>query len=88
MTSALIKNKIKPNSKESWKLEVSGKNTKLDTIEMLASMYDTSLDAFANLVWPSLDMFYKENNIETNSFSNGFITFNNLLNSFDILLFA
>ena len=56
-----IREKITPNVKEFWKLKIvkpSGQIAKEKTIEVLASMYDKSLDIFAKHSFPSfLGMF-------------------------------
>ena len=51
-----MRNKIEPGSLESWSFVL--KNSKLQS-EVLASMYDSSLDQFATDEWKSND-FYKE----------------------------
>ena len=62
--------KMEPGSKESWKVELSGEDAEMKSIEMLASMYDASLDAFAGHNWPRLDVFYNDNNKIFTLFSN------------------
>ena len=46
-----FRNKILPGSKEEWKLKVTGPNGDAVAAELLASMYDASLDAFAANYW-------------------------------------
>ena len=43
--------KLLPGSNEEWKLKISGPNGDEIAAEMLASMYDASLDAFAANYW-------------------------------------
>ena len=63
--------KMEPGSKESWKLEVSGEKAEINTIEMLASMYDSSLDAYAKQAyWKNIGDFYIDCSSINNSFSN------------------
>ncbi|MBQ3644285.1 MAG: hypothetical protein II961_06775 [Candidatus Riflebacteria bacterium] len=62
--------KMEPGSKESWKVEVSGEDAEMKSIEMLASMYDASLDAYASHYWPSIYVFYSDRNSINNTFSN------------------
>ena len=51
-----MRNKIEPGSTENWQFKIL--NSKLES-EILASMYDTSLDDFASLNW---DLFKREEN--------------------------
>lgn len=51
-----MRNKIEPGSTENWQFKVL--NSKLES-EILASMYDTALDDFAELYW---DRFEKQRN--------------------------
>jgi len=54
-----FRSKIYPGSKEKWKFVISGKNGEKVFSELLASMYDKSLDAFVNHSWNfSPYMFY------------------------------
>ncbi len=46
-----FRNKILPGSKEEWKLKITGPNGDAVAAELLASMYDASLDAFAANYW-------------------------------------
>jgi uncharacterized protein YfaS (alpha-2-macroglobulin family) len=46
-----FRSKILPGSKEEWKLKISGPNGDAVAAELLASMYDESLDAFAANYW-------------------------------------
>ncbi|MCW8814257.1 MAG: MG2 domain-containing protein, partial [Chlorobium sp.] len=46
-----FRSKILPGSKEEWKLKISGTNGDAVATELLASMYDASLDAFAANYW-------------------------------------
>lgn len=46
-----FRNKLLPGSKEEWKLKISGPNGDAIAAELLASMYDASLDVFAANYW-------------------------------------
>ena len=74
--------KMEPSSKESWKVEVSGEDAEMRSIEMLASMYDASLDAYASHYWPSPYLFYSDSNKIYNSFSNTSKKLNSWKNEF------
>jgi TonB-dependent SusC/RagA subfamily outer membrane receptor len=55
-----FRNKIQPGSNENWSFKLNASNTKLEA-EILASMYDSSLDQFTKTEWGALD-FYDYNN--------------------------
>ena len=42
-----FRNKLQPGEKEQWKLQITGKNKKHQAAEMVADLYDASLDAIA-----------------------------------------
>ncbi len=46
-----FRDKLYPGTKESWKLKIKGKKGEKAMAEMLASMYDASLDAFRANSW-------------------------------------
>ena len=46
-----FRSKLLPGSKEEWKLKISGPNGDAVAAELLASMYDASLDVFAANYW-------------------------------------
>jgi tetratricopeptide (TPR) repeat protein len=46
-----FRDKLTPGARETWKLRVSGKNKDAVAAEMLASMYDASLDQFLQHNW-------------------------------------
>lgn len=46
-----FRDKLKPGAKESWKLKLQGPEGEKVTAEMLASMYDASLDQFTPHSW-------------------------------------
>jgi uncharacterized protein YfaS (alpha-2-macroglobulin family) len=46
-----FRNKILPGTEEEWKLKITGPNGDALAVELLASMYDASLDAFAANYW-------------------------------------
>lgn len=51
-----FRDKLYPGQKEEWRIKISGPKKERVTAEMLAGMYDASLDQFAPHGW-SLDMF-------------------------------
>ncbi|WP_044262675.1 alpha-2-macroglobulin family protein [Saccharicrinis fermentans] len=48
-----FRNKLLPGEQEQWKLSIKNKNGEKETAEMMATLYDASLDAFAPLKWQS-----------------------------------
>ncbi len=58
------RDKMLPGSKEQWKLKLKGPNKEKITAELLASMYDASLDAFLPHFWNfSLSQSYYTNTL-------------------------
>lgn len=70
-----MRNKIEPGSLENWSFIL--KNSKLQA-EVLASMYDTSLDQFATTNWKTL-AFYKRRSTPQVVYKNDSDYFNNTL---------
>ncbi|NRA11362.1 MAG: hypothetical protein HRT57_05330, partial [Crocinitomicaceae bacterium] len=65
-----FRNKLLPGSKEEWKVKITGPKGEKVAAEMLATMYDASLDAFAsNSIYLSV---YSSNYSERNWSSNCF----------------
>ena len=54
-----FRNKIQPGSNENWSFKLNSSNTKSEA-EILASMYDSSLDQFTKTEWS--DLQFSENN--------------------------
>jgi uncharacterized protein YfaS (alpha-2-macroglobulin family) len=46
-----FRDKLLPGAKEEWRLKIKGKNGEKVAAEMVASMYDASLDAFTSHKW-------------------------------------
>ena len=55
ITFETFRNKLLPGQKEEWKVKIKGKNGEKVAAEMVAAMYDASLDAFRPNSW-SLDL--------------------------------
>lgn len=52
--------KLQPGQEEIWQIEVTGKEAEKDAIELLATMYDASLDLLKSHKWINkFDVFYK-----------------------------
>lgn len=46
-----FRDKLQPGEKETWKLQISNKAGEKEMAEMVATLYDSSLDNFRNLTW-------------------------------------
>lgn len=61
-----LRNKIEPGSNENWSFKIQG--SKLNEVEVLASMYDSSLDQFTTKNWGNLAFqndYISQGNFET-----------------------
>ncbi|HNX77494.1 MAG TPA: alpha-2-macroglobulin family protein, partial [Candidatus Rifleibacterium sp.] len=68
---AHMTSKMQPAQKDTWKVEITGQEAEKGAIEMVAAMYDASLDAFAAQNWPSgFPVFYSDANYVNVSFAN------------------
>lgn len=52
-----FRNKLLPGSKETWSVRINGPDGARVTAELLASMYDASLDAFTPHRWPDPGLY-------------------------------
>ncbi|MCB1203468.1 MAG: hypothetical protein KDN18_04350, partial [Verrucomicrobiae bacterium] len=66
-----MRDKLEPGAREKWTLVVDGA-AKGEPVEMVAAMYDASLDAFLPHTWPSgLNAFYYDYSRRYSQFQNG-----------------
>lgn len=76
-----FRNKIQPGSSENWSFQLKSTNTKNEA-EVLASMYDSSLDQFAKMQWNGLTIndYYNNNSNYKSSlgFDKTYTNFRNL----------
>ncbi|MGZ9675005.1 alpha-2-macroglobulin family protein [Flavobacterium sp. GNP001] len=76
-----FRNKIQPGTTENWSFHIKSSNT-LQEAEILASMYDSSLDQFSKTSWEALNFNdFSRNNIYFKTglgFENTYIYFQNL----------
>jgi TonB-dependent SusC/RagA subfamily outer membrane receptor len=56
-----FRNKIEPGKSENWSFKLNATNTRSES-EILASMYDSSLDQFTKAEWEALDFHEYKNN--------------------------
>ena len=69
-----FRDKILPGSQQEWKIKISGNKKEKVGAELLATMYDASLDAFAKNNWNSLKLYgnnYNRVQWNTNAFGLG-----------------
>jgi hypothetical protein len=71
--------KLEPAQKETWTLSVTGPNAEKSAAEMVAALYDESLDAFAPQRWLERFAFFRQD------YSSASSTFENSLKSFQHL---
>ena len=58
-----FRDKLKPGQPEQWTLRIGGPQQDKILAEMVATLYDASLDAFARLEWPT--NFYHQNSLSS-----------------------
>ena len=58
-----FRNKLQPGEKESWKLKVSNKKGEKQMAEMVATLYDSSLDELKNMDWSNISAPYYNYNV-------------------------
>ncbi|MFD0993154.1 alpha-2-macroglobulin family protein [Tenacibaculum geojense] len=83
ITTNTFRDKISPNSLEKWSFNIKGPKKDVVLAEILASMYDASLDQFATNNWTfnpfNLKNYYVTNYASANA-SIGIINFNTITN--------
>lgn len=63
--------KLQPGGRETWTAVVSGRGAESSAIEMVAALYDSSLDQFARHQWANrIGAFYQDNLYRNQQFSN------------------
>lgn len=68
-----FRNKLQPGQKETWRFNISDPTKKLNPTEVLASMYDESLDQFTTHKWNPIMRSMRRNYYNTPRFyTNGF----------------
>lgn len=73
-----FRNKIQPGSNENWSFQLKASNTKQEA-EVLASMYDRSLDQFTKTNWNGLAFYESDNNYGSYKSALGFDKFNSYI---------
>lgn len=63
-----FRNKLEPGEKETWKLKISNKAGEKQMAELVATLYDASLDELKPMSWQGIyDYYYKNYNSNWNS---------------------
>ena len=71
--------RLQPGGRETWTAVVQGPNAERSVAEMVAAMYDASLDAFVTHSWPaSFNLFYRDYPRVNLAFYNRHQYFNNI----------
>ncbi|QPH41455.1 alpha-2-macroglobulin family protein [Pedobacter endophyticus] len=70
-----FRDKLQPGEKETWKLQISNKNGEKQMAEMVASLYDASLDDLKQMAWntnlqTSFNYMYYSWNFNANNIAN------------------
>ena len=60
ITFNTFRDKLLPGEKEKWSIQVRNKQGEKEMAEMVATLYDTSLDAFVNNQWVQFSNFYPQ----------------------------
>ncbi|MEO8403485.1 MAG: alpha-2-macroglobulin family protein [Chitinophagaceae bacterium] len=96
---ATFRDKTLPGSEEKWKVKISGYKNEKVAAEMLASMYDASLDQFAKLTWSKPYIWYSYYRAVSWNASDNFgderasqkrwtyPTYKNLIKNYDVTIF-
>jgi uncharacterized protein YfaS (alpha-2-macroglobulin family) len=61
---ATFRDKLLPGEKETWTMKVSDKKNRREAAEIVASLYDASLDAFRPHRWADASVFYHQQRYE------------------------
>ncbi len=75
--------KLKPGQKESWTATITGPDSEAAVAEMVATLYDASLDAYLPHHWPRLDLFRHNYTRLNQQFQNTALSLRNLHGRFD-----
>ncbi|MFC3158293.1 MG2 domain-containing protein [Chryseobacterium arachidis] len=69
-----FRDKLEPNSKEKWSVKITGKNKEKVIAEVLANMYDKSLDKFAVNTYKWSKIYYPPNVLKDFNIDNFIVT--------------
>ncbi len=75
--------KLSPGQEESWSAIITGANSEAAVAEMVAALYDASLDAYLPHNWPNLQMFRHDGSPLNVQFENVLLQLRGLLGYFE-----
>ncbi len=75
--------KLSPGQEESWTAVITGPNAEAAVAEMVAALYDASLDAYLPHSWPNLQMFRRDYSQLRIQFENSLLQLRGLAGNFD-----
>ena len=75
--------KLKPGQEESWTAVITGPDSEAAVAEMVAALYDASLDAYLPHSWQNLEMFRQDYSSLNMQFQNASLRLHHLLGRFD-----
>jgi uncharacterized protein YfaS (alpha-2-macroglobulin family) len=71
---------LKPGQKETWKLKIRGDKAEIIASEMVATLYDSSLDSFVSHTWSGFsNLFYSDSTRMNTARINNIQNFNNFI---------
>ena len=74
--------KLEPAATETWTAIIKGPNAQLAAAEMVATLYDASLDAYQPNAWPKgFDVFRRDYSTTQSNFANNPVTLQNYLSN-------
>ncbi|MGI9518635.1 MAG: alpha-2-macroglobulin family protein, partial [Pirellulaceae bacterium] len=77
--------KLQPGGRETWTAVVTGPEAEQAAAEMVAGLYDASLDAFVSHMWQgAFNLFYQNRPRIQQHFTNSLQHFNNIYNSWQV----
>ncbi len=76
---------LQPGGRETWTAVVTGPDAEKAAAEMVAGLYDASLDAFVNHMWQgAFNLFYQDRTRTHLQFANSLQHFNNIFHSWQV----
>ncbi|MBM4092145.1 MAG: hypothetical protein FJ276_22350, partial [Planctomycetes bacterium] len=76
--------KLAPGQQETWRVSLSGPNAEKAAAEMVAALYDASLDAYLPHNWPDLELFRQDYSRVSSQFENQALSLRGLHGNFQV----
>ncbi len=80
---ARFRDKLQPGQKETWSILVKGPGAEMRAVEMVAGLFDESLEAFVKHSWPGLSLFYQDSSDANTQFANLPKSLNNMYSNWN-----